>query len=190
MKILSSRFQLCLLDFRGNSACFIGCSRSENKSETDNASASASDKIPVLEQTPKDDAFAKAHGATWITPILPSTKPTFTVDIQDGLFSEGSTLACALWVSDVQRGITVPFCCVELLSQYPADFEIEISETQLSSIRAAGGKLSFVRLPTAVESFKRVENQSSESSEDSSDRYLIRGKAVAVDLPETELEQK
>ena len=190
MKILSSRFQLCLLTSVAIAACFIGCSRSENKSETDNSSASASDKIPVLEQTPKDDAFAKAHGATWITPILPSTKPTFTVDIQDGLFSEGSTLACALWVSDVQRDNGALLLCGTSFS-IPGDFEIEITTNTLSSIRAAGGKLSFVRLAFQVESFKRVENQSSESSEDSSDRYLIRGKAVAVEpIPETELEQK
>jgi hypothetical protein len=190
MKTSFSRFVLSLLTSVAIVVCFVGCSRSENKSEKDNASLSASDMIPVLEQTSKDDTFAKAHGATWITPISPSTQPTLTVDFQDGLFSEDSTLACALWVSDVQRENGALLLSGTSFS-IPGDFEIEITTNTLSSIRAAGGKLSFVRLAFQVESFKRVENQSSESSEDSSDRYLIRGKAVAIEpIPETELEQK
>jgi hypothetical protein len=57
----------------------------------------------------------------------------------------------------------------------------------LSSIRIAGGKLSFVRIAFQVESFKRVEGGSSDGS---SDQDLIRVKATAVEPITTTAETK
>jgi len=159
---------------------FVGCSRSENKSEKD--------IFPGFRQTPEDEAFAKAHGAVWITTERdPTQTKQFTVDFQDGLFSEGSTLACDLWVSDVHRKNGVLLLTDRRFSTF-GDFEIEITTDMLSGIRAAGGKSSFVRLAFQVESLKWVE---STFSDDSTDRYLIRGKAVAVEpIPITTMNQK
>ena len=210
MKTSSPRFLLCLLASVAIAVCFAGCSRSENKSQKGQLPAFLSDEILGLEPpTPEDMAFAKAYRATWITPALPP-QPTFTVDYQDSLFPEGSTLACALGVTDVQRenGVLMLTGMAGFSRSIPGDFEIEIEITtnMLSTIRAAGGMLSVVRLAFQVESFKRIETDSwgafqaesfkrvgieSDSSENSSDRYLLRGKAVAIEpIPEAELNQK
>jgi hypothetical protein len=162
MKTSSPLLLLCLLASVAIAVCFVGCSRSENKPEKES--------FPGFRQTPEDEAFAKAYGAAWITTNLLSTpvQLTLTVDFQDGLFTEGSTLACDLWVSDVQRENGVLLLTGTSFS-IPGDFEIEITTNMLSSIRAAGDRLSFVRLAFRVESFQRIENK---SSEDSSDRYV------------------
>ena len=189
MKSLSPLFLLSLLASVAIAACFVGCSKSENDNTTD----SMKDKNPAFAQTPADETFAKAHGAVWLTTEIDPAQPTqLTVDFQDGLFSEGATLACALWVSDVQKENGVLVLTGNSLQTF-GDFEIEITTNMLSSIRTAWGKnsLCFVRVAFQVESFKRVEDQSSESSDDSSNRYLIRGKAVAVEpIPDAEMKQK
>lgn len=210
MKISSSPRILCLLASIAIAVCFVGCSGSESNSEKEENQTSEFDQALVLNPTPQDLAFAKEYGATWITtnvPIsdaqmidavtngktntsLPLTDFTFTVDFQDGLYSQGSTHACALWVDDVQRENGVLLLTGTSLS-VPFNFEIEITPKMLAIIRAAGGKLSFIRLAFQVESFNRIESESNDSSEDSEDRYLLRGKAVAIEpIPQTESQQK
>lgn len=147
MKSLSPLYLFFLLATTVTVVSSVGCSRSPNKSENHNTPASA--------QTPADVAFAKAHGVTWITTSLPPTQPTLTVDFQDGLFTEGSTHACELWVMDVQRERGVLLLTGLCLSTF-ANFEIEITTNMLPSIRTAGGKFSFVRLAFQVETFNRI----------------------------------
>jgi hypothetical protein len=116
----------------------------------------------------------------------PVQSKQFTVDFQDGLFSEGSTLACDVLVSDAYRENGVLILTGISLSNF-GHFEIEITTNMLSSIRIAGGKLSFVRIAFQVESFKRVEGGSSDGS---SDQDLIRVKATAVEPITTTAETK
>ncbi len=193
MKTSSPWFLLCLLASVAIAVCFAGCSRSENKSERGQIPVFVSDEFLGLEPpTPEDMAFAKTHGATWTTMSLPLTISTFTltVDYQDRLFSQGTTLACALCVTDVQRenGVLMLTGVTGFYVPIRGDFEVEITTNMLSIVRAAGGKFSVVRLAFQVESFNRIE---SDSSEDKSDRYLLRGKAVAIEpIPEAELKQK
>jgi hypothetical protein len=142
--------------------------------------------MPLFDQTPEDEAFAKSNGAVWITTNRLSTQ--LTVDFQDGLFSEGSILACDLWVGDIQRENSVLLLTGTSFSM-PTGFEIEtkITTNMLSSIRTTGGRLSFVRLAFQVESLKRIES----NSEEGSDHYLLHGKALAVEpIQATEAERR
>jgi hypothetical protein len=175
MKQLPAWFALCLLASATIAGTVIGCSRV--KVEARNESGAA------LEPMAEDELFARNHGAVWVKAKLdPVQSKQFTADFQDGLFSEGSNLACDLLVTDVQRQIGVLILCGVSLSNF-GNFEIEVSTNMVSSIRMAGGKFSWVRIAFQVESFKRTENGSSDNS---SDRFLIRGKATAVEpIPET-----
>jgi hypothetical protein len=171
MKSLSPLYLFFLLATAVTVVSSVGCSRSANKSERHD--------VPPLEQTPNDEAFAKAHGAVWITTKLdPIQSKQFTLDFQDGLFSPGSILACDLLVKDVHRENGVPVVTGVSLSNF-GEFEIEIATNMLSSIRVAGGKFSFVRIAFQVQSFEHIENYSQDDAV--VDKDSIRGRALAVD---------